>query len=346
MTTFAELPQPFGRAEARAAGISSRRLERAAHSGPVTRIAPSLYAVRSGWTSLAPWVRHELLARAAVRLTPDAIVSHVSHAVLLGLPHPAYPITKVTMTLMEDARTSRNDEWRQFHRGSTPPQHVLITGGHPYLTATRTVIDCARDLHPRDALAVMDAALRLRLTTERDLRSMRGHQRGWPNIAKADVLLRLADPLRENWLESASAWALHQCGLDVGVPQVNVIDPAGRLVGRVDSLWPELGVVGEADGRGKYELGPSGEGSTDVVSLMRRALHEQREREDRMRDLGLIVIRWGQPEVLAMDPLAERFRAAAARADPGRVTARFRCSCCRRDLSDCARATLRHRRSA
>lgn len=341
MTTFATLPQPFGRAEALAAGIHARRLDRAVPSGLLTRVAPSLYAVGSPWAALPPWERHELLARAAVRLTPDAIVSHLSLAVLLGLPHPAYTVSKVTMTLMDDARTSRTDEWRRLHRGATPPGHVVIREGHPYLTPARTVIDCVRDLHPRDALAIMDAALRGGLTTTRDLIEMRRHQRGWPDISKADVLLRLTNPLRENWLESASAWALHRCGIGVGVPQVNVIDPSGRLVGRVDALWPELGVVGEADGRSKYELGPGGSPDPDVIAVMRRAIHDQREREDRLGDLGLQVFRWGQPEALAMDPLAERFHAAGARADPGRVTARFRCSCCRRDLSYCATATSR-----
>lgn len=341
MTTYADLPQPFGRAEALAAGVSARRLERAAASGVLARIAPSLYAVRSPWVALPPWHRHELLARAAVRLTPDAIVSHLSQAVLLGLPHPAYTVTKVTMTLLDDHRTSGGDEWRQFHRGATPPGHVVILDGHPYLTGTRTVIDCARELHPRDALAVMDAALRDGLTTMRGLLGMRRHQRGWPGITQADAVLRLASPLRESWLESVSAWAFHSRGLDAGIPQVNVIDPAGRLVGRVDALWPELGVVGEADGRGKYELGLDGSPDADVVAAMRRAIHDQHEREDRLGDLGLVVLRWGQADALAMDPLAERFLAAAARADPGRVTARFRCSCCRRDLSHCDPATSR-----
>lgn len=339
MRTFFDLPQPFGREEALAAGINARRLERAVNSGLLIRLATSLYAVRSSWTGLPPWAQHECLAEAAVRLTPDAIVSHVSHAVLLGFPHPAYTISKVTMTLLDDGRTSRSDDWRQFHRGSTPPEHIIIRGGHPYPSMSRTVIDCARDLHSRDALAIMDAALREGGTTQRDLLAMRRHQRGWPGISSADVLLKLTNPLRENWLESASAWAMHRCGFGVGVPQVNVLDASGRFVGRVDALWPELGVVGEADGRGKYELGTDAIIGSDAIEAMRHSIHAQREREDRLGDLGLQLFRWGQPEALAMGPVAERFQAAAARADPVRVTARFRCTCCRRELSDCASAT-------
>lgn len=339
MLDFTDLPQPFGRSEAVAAGFHVRGLERAAESGRLTRLAPSLYAVRAAWEPLSPWVRHAQLARAAIRLTPDAMVSHLSLAVLMDLPHPAYTVSKVSMTLLDDGRTSRADEWRQFHRGRTPAGQVLVAGRRAHLTPTRTVVDCARDLHPRDALAIMDAALRGGLTTLPELRAMRRHQRQWPGIAVVDILLRLTDPLRENWLESASAWAVHASGLPPAVPQVVVLDENGRFVARVDTLWPELGVVGEADGRGKYELGPDGQPAADVVSTMRMAMHEQREREDRLRELGLVVCRWGHAEALAMDPVAERLRAAIGRADPARVTARYRCTCCRRDLTSCAGAT-------
>lgn len=341
MDLVGTLPQPFGRTEALDLGISPRRLERAVDRGHLTRIAPSLYAVSAPWRELAPWVRHERLVRAAVRLTPDAVVSHLSAAVLLGLPHPAYEPAKVTMTLLDDTRTSRRDEWRQFHRGETPPEHVFVRAGRAHLTAARTVIDCARELHPRDALAVMDGALRGGHTVLSQLEDMRRHQRRWPGVTGADVVLRLANPLRENWLESVSAWAFHRQGLPVGVPQAVVLDRQGRFVARVDTLWPGLGIVGEADGEGKYELAAPAGRDAGVITTMRRSVHAQRGREDRLRDLGLEICRWGPREAVAMDPLAERFRAAAARADPGRVSARFRCSCCRRELTDCARATLR-----
>ncbi|MFW5473710.1 hypothetical protein ACOCJ5_10405 [Knoellia sp. CPCC 206450] len=339
MRDFSGLPQPFGRAEAMTAGFTLRNVERAAASGPLTRLAPSLYAVRAAWEPLPPWVRHAHLARAAVRLTPDAMVSHLSLPVLMGLPHPAYPVSKVSMTLLDDGRTSRADEWRQFHPGRTPPGQVIVRGRRAHLTPTRTVVDCARDLHPRDALAIMDAALRAGLTTRSRLREMRRHQRRWPGIAAVDTLLRIADPLRENWLESASAWAVHASGLPAGVPQVTVLDSMGRFVARVDALWPELGVVGEADGRGKYEIGAGSAEDADVISIMRKAVHEQREREDRLRDLGLVVCRWGQSEAMAISPLADRLQSAFQRADPARVSARYKCSCCRRDLTDCAGAT-------
>lgn len=346
MLALDALPQPFGRHEARGVGVTPRRIERALESARLVRVAPSLYAVRSPWDSLSPWVRHELLVRAAVRLTPDAIVSHLSAAVLLGLPHPAYEPTKVTMTLLDDSRTSRRDEWRQFHRGATPPEQVLVRGGRPHLVAARTVIDCARELHPRDALAVMDAALRTGLCNREELVAMRRHQAHWPHVTRADRVLPVADPRRENWLESISAWALHRHALPVGIPQVTVVDESGRFVGRVDALWPDLGLVGEADGLGKYDLPPGGRSDAGGVSTLRRNVHLERVRENRLRDLGLDVVRWDTADAMAVTPLVERFEAARERADPGRVRARFRCVCCRRPLTHCAGPTTSGRLSA
>ena len=52
---------------------------------------------------------------------------------------------------------------------------------------------------------------------------------------------------------------------------------AGSFVGRVDFYWRGLGVVGEADGREKY---------SDAE------LWREKQREDRLTDLGLVVTRW------------------------------------------------------
>ncbi|MEO6018931.1 MAG: type IV toxin-antitoxin system AbiEi family antitoxin domain-containing protein [Knoellia sp.] len=339
MVTFEQLPQPFHRAESLRVGLSDRRIERAIERGELIRVAHGLYAVSSIWSSLVPWVRHERLCEAAVRLTPDAIVSHLSDAVLLGLPHPAYEPKKVTMTVLDDVRTSRSDSWRTFHRGETPPGHILILAGRPRLIPARTVIDCCRELHPRDALAVMDGALRVGQVTGQGLRDMRRHQSQWPGVRGADLAMALTDPRRENWFESISAWALNHHGVPPHVPQVNVLTASGRFVGRVDALWPELGIVGEADGAGKYTLDPNGDRAEDEGAATSLALRAERIRENRFHDLGLDVFRWGPRDALAGAPLAERFEAALGRADPARVTARFVCSCCRSPLTDCPQST-------
>ena len=335
---FSDLPQPFLRAEALAHDVSSRRIDSALSRGDLDRIAPGVYAVSSQWTLLQPWERHLALARAAVRTTPDAIVSHASAAALLGLPMPPKPPERATMTLLDDGRTSEDDGWRRFHRGRTPPDQIVIDEGHPYLVPARTVVDCMREMRPGDALAVLDAAIRAGLVTGSDLTAMRRHQRRWPGIAAADRLLRLGDGRRESWFESTSAWVMSAWDLPPGIPQVVVSDSTGRFVARVDVLWPELGVVGEADGRGKYLIDSTG-GSQPSDEVAARAVVAQAIRENRVRDLGLEVVRWDPPDLGDPLGLLGRFHAAVARARPELVTARFTCSCCRRPLTDCGSPT-------
>lgn len=339
MVGFDVLPQPFVRAEALEAQFCPRRLRRAVASGRLTRLASGLYAVAQPWRDLAPWEQFTLRAEAAARCTPDAIVSHSAGAALLGLPQPAYRQDKVPMTLLDDHRTSPRDAWRQFHRGATPPEHVVIRSGRAYFTPDRTVIDCCRELHPRDALAIADAALRAGLVTPSELARMRRHQRRWPGVAAADVVLTLADGRRENWLESVSAWAISSAGHPPAVPQVDVYDPLGRFVARVDALWPELGVVGEADGRGKYTVDAADDAEESLLSAVRVSLHAERDRENRLGDLGLEVFRWGPADALAVTPLVQRFVASRERANPAGVRAEFRCACCRRPLTSCTKGT-------
>ncbi len=335
----------FTRSEALASGWTPRRLDGALARGRLVRIAAGVYAAAEAWRQAAPWERHRALAEAASRLTPDAIVSHASAAALLGLPMPPTPPDRATMTVLDDSRTSRTDTWRRFHRGATPAEHVWIRGGRPYLVPARTVLDCARELDPADALAVADAALRRGLVTRSNLRAMREHQRRWPGIAVADALLELADGRRETWLESASAWVFHALDLPVGVPQVVVRDLRGRFLGRVDVGWAAEGVVGEADGRGKYLSDVRPDETLEEAAA--RAVVAQGVRESRLRDTGLEVVRWDTGDALRRRAeLGQRWRDAAARARPGAVRAVLECSCCRRHLTDCSAATSRPSRRA
>jgi hypothetical protein len=328
MVCFDELPQPFVRSDVVAAGLSVRAVSRAVASGTLVRVASRLYAVRSSWETRSAWEQHRLKAEAAVRLTKDAIVSHSSAAALLGLPHPTHPPQHVSMTVLDDLRTSRSDTWRRFHRGATPYGHVRISAGVPEFAVARTVIDCARELHPRDALAIADGALRAGLVTRKELWTMRSHQRRWPGVAGSNDVLLLADGRRENWLESASAWASHRWGLPIGTPQVDILSPGGRHIGRCDVLWSPEGVVGEADGVAKYL-----EDGTSEQAVGRRLIAEE-VRQRGFTDLGLAVVRWTPHEAMDGGEIHTRFQRAAASSRS--VNATLRCSCCGRGLGECA----------
>jgi hypothetical protein len=326
---LSRLPQPFAVDESRAAGIPRTTLKYARSVTFLVSPARGLYAVREPWEAASPWGRHRLMIDAAGRLHPDAVLSHTSQAVRLGLPLPPSPPPHVSMTVLHDVRTSRSSSWCRFHRGATPPEHIVIRHGVPGFVAPRVVIDCCREVHPRDALAIADGALRAGHTCFEELFDMRRHQRRWPHVARSNDVLLLADGRRENWLESASAWSMAGWGIPTGIPQVNVFTPDGEFVGRPDVLWPDLGLVGEADGIQKYLLR-----GTDETQV-RRALEREHVRERGLTALGLRCVRWGPRDAIDGSVIHTRFQWQALGPADKKVTAVFRCSCCNHPLPEC-----------
>ena len=91
-------------------------------------------------------------------------------------------------------------------------------------------------------------------------------------------------------------------------PQFRVCDSAGRFVGRCDSGWKDQRVLGEFDGKKKYgELGLQRGQSPEY------ALFEEKQREDRLRDLGWQVVRWVWADLYTPAQLLDRLNRAFAR---------------------------------
>lgn len=83
-------------------------------------------------------------------------------------------------------------------------------------------------------------------------------------------------------LETFSRLTLVEQGLPEPVLQHPFSDERG-LIGYVDMWWPDLGVIGEADGAVKYQS--------------RDDLLREKVREDRLRALGWAVVRWTFPDI-------------------------------------------------
>lgn len=80
--------------------------------------------------------------------------------------------------------------------------------------------------------------------------------------------------------------------------------PNGR-VARADFCWEEAGVLGEFDGRVKYSRGHQLQGLE-----LEQVLYQEKLREDALRALGWVVVRWGWDELRRPRELARRLRAA------------------------------------
>jgi hypothetical protein len=101
-------------------------------------------------------------------------------------------------------------------------------------------------------------------------------------MVAATRLVDLARDGAESVLESISRVRLCKRGLPEPILQQEFHDQRG-FVGRVDMWWPQWRLIGEADGMGKYD---------DPQDLRREKI-----REDRLRALGLSVVRWTWNEI-------------------------------------------------
>lgn len=287
------LPLLVTRAQARAAGLTGRQIDR--------RLANGRWrAVRRGVLLTGPHPEGAQaeaaisLGAALMAVRRDLVVGHAHAARLWGLPAPlggwGDPV------LIAESGPPRNRDGIRIRIDALPSEDVVELGaGLRVTSAVRTVLDCARALQAVDALAIADAALR-RLVAPGSLEAALDRFDGWPGCCQARSVVRLADGRRESSLESWSTWAFDVSGVPAPVWQQDLRDDRG-FVGRADTWWAE-GLVGEADGRAKYALAAAERGGVDAAGLA-EVLAAEREREARVRRCGADVVRWGAADVLA-----------------------------------------------
>lgn len=276
------------RADALAKGMSADQVRQRVRSGlwiPLDRATYLTHeeAADSGFAGLR--AAHVARCVAAVRRHPRSAIGFESCALTWGLP-------LVSRVPVQGQVIAPPGGWTGIRRGVRyRAMHVEsdhLTEMDPYgdgsrilvTTPARTVADLARTLPRADAVAAGDAALRAGLATTQEIQDIilgMYHVRG---CRTAQEVVPLWDPRRETALESWSALRFWEWGLPDPTPQVEFFDEEG-FIGRVDFFWEEYGVIGEADGRVKYDE-PG-------------ALYAEKRREDRLRrvDGCREVIRWG-----------------------------------------------------
>jgi len=157
------------------------------------------------------------------------------------------------------------------------------------MNVARTLVDLGRHQSTAMTIAAADFALHNHLVTAEELEEVQRFCWNWPGIGRATRALALADARSESPLESLSRLVIPNLGLPAPTPQARIGDERGRFVARVDFGWDWLGVVGEADGLGKYDDANRARGSS--------ALAAEKLRQERLEALGLVVVRWGWSDV-------------------------------------------------
>ena len=272
----------------------------AVRAGTITRVRPGAYL--AGPVPAQPEVRHALLVRAtAERLGRGAVASHVSAAVLHGLPVWNVPLSRVHVT-RDRGYGGRRDRRLHVHVAPLAAAEVQLAQGVPVTSPARTVVDLARSVGFEEATVVADAALRRELVSPSELAAVLRRVTGWRGTPTARRVVAFADGRAESPGESRSRVAILRAGLPTPELQWPVRAATGEVLGYADFAWPGLGTVGEFDGLTKYgRLLRPGETIEDAV-------YREKLREDAFRSEGLWVARWTWREIVAFEPAAERIR--------------------------------------
>ncbi len=281
----------FSSAQALRSGWTSHALRHATQTGALLRLRAGIYApapTLSGLPHVDDVERLRTAAAAVSVVNRRVTISHAAAATLLGLWLVTIP-EQVCATFPRGRRGAMPGVHR--HRSRLLPGHVVRDGRVLRTSAARTVVDVGRELGADAAIAVVDSALRTRLTTRTELAAVLAACAGWPGVRASARAIGLAEPRAESALESISRLRMDDQRLPAPAPQTDIIDRTGHFLGRVDFYWDEFGVAGEADGLGKYDDKPL-------------ALRDEKTRQGLMEDCGLIFVHWGWGQASTGGPTA------------------------------------------
>jgi very-short-patch-repair endonuclease len=260
--------------QARAAGLDARGQRCVVRAGQLAVVEPTVLVVPG-----SPDTWHRRLQIGLLALGDDAWVSHEAAAALLGLDRSSAAALHFTTT-----RASRCKPPTACIVHTTTfvgAVDVLMVGGFPCASATRTIVDlAAAGATPNRLAAAIDSAIRLHLSAPlvliQRLSELRG--RGRRGVRLLDELL--IDSGGETMLERRFLGLVRSAGLPRPVTQQRIRSD-GRHVARVDFLYPGQAMVVEVSGR----LGHS-----NPVDRVRDA-----QRRNELQDLGFAVYEytWG-----------------------------------------------------
>ena len=279
--------------------------------GKLVRVRHGAYADAVGTDALTK--HRQLVAGTWPIVGADAVLSHISAGVMHGLPTWDDSLDRVTVARPSGGHGSRRTSLH-VRVSALPRSDTTSIEGRRVTSIERTVADLACMLRYERAVAVMDAALHAgadrSLIADQVSASARKH-----GIRTARAALEFADGRSESVAESMSRVRMSEVGVPEPELQVEIFDDFGNLLGRSDFGWVLLGVLGEFDGKVKY-IGPS-----DQVA---RTVMNEKSREDSLRQLGWVVVRWNWQDLLNPSALRRRIEAAFEQANPEKIRGHYR----------------------
>jgi hypothetical protein len=296
----------FARGDVLAAGYSDDDIHLRIRDGSWVRLFRGVYAeVGADHDLLAPWDRaiwrHVRTAKAAYRQADGrAVLSHQSALLLHGVQIGDLDLSRVHLTNL--ARLGRSTSWMCQHAPRPPVLDPVEVEGVKLTPAPRSVVEAIRSTSYPVAVSVVDEALRREITTPAQLAEALDLFGGRTGIGTATRAVQFGDGRSESAGESRLRVLMADLGLPTPRLQAEIRDESGRLVGRVDFLFEDWGVIVEFDGALKY----AGKSAAPLVL--------EKVREDALRDLGYEVVRVTWADLATPAAFAGRLAQACRRA--------------------------------
>lgn len=288
-------------------GYGSRAIKALLDSGSLIRLRYGCYLRASIWNAQSPVVRSRQLIYAHAHgtrttSTGSFVYSHTSSARLHRLF--LWDVDDL-IHLLQHVRPSneRHGKDVQCHTRPFAEHEVTLVDGLRTTSLERTAADCAMMLNYRQALIVMDHALRLGADVDA-LQAMSRSLDGRRGIRTFRRVLETADRRSESPGETLSRELILRLKVKPPEPQVEVTTRAGRH--RLDFAWKEEKLALEFDGKTKYfDYKPTAE-----------VLFEERRREKALIELGWRFIRVEWKDLFREQEFKNRLLSALA--DPPR----------------------------
>ncbi len=309
---------PIGRHDIRlrreliAAGWNDRDIARAVTGGLIHRLRYGAYVDSTLWRMLeSDRGRHRARSRAVLKTAhPSSVLTHQS-----ALAEHIDPLWRLCLDDVALTRTDsiagRHESGIVHHSGTLHLADITVRNGVPCSVPARTAIEVLSTNDTELGFCLLNALLHARRTTVDEVRRVAARTEHWPNTLGVRIAIGLADARLSSIAESRTFYLFYRETVPLPVPQVDVYDARGELLGCVDFLWPKHGVFLEFDGRIKYELfRRPGESLADYL------LREKKREERICQETGWICIRIGWSDLEKPQQTARRILAILAKRSP------------------------------
>jgi hypothetical protein len=308
-----ELMSPTGillRRDAVAAGYDDNALARAVRRGLITRIRQGAYAATGVWANADAAGRHRLRCEAVLmQYDDDVALSHDSAVIRHEGPTYGLDLSKVHLTHLSSGTGRRNVAGIVHHEGSCRVLDVTRRDDRWAASPARTVLDVSMVHGVETGIVVADDFIHRDLTSKDELWQVYECVKDWPGALILRLVIERCDGRAESVGETLGRELFRKHHVPLPILQFEIFHTNGELAGRVDWAWPKRRLLGEFDGKSKYErfLRP-GETAADAV-------WREKQREDLLRELtGWSVIRLVWADLFRGEQTAQRVLAAMARA--------------------------------